>query len=128
MGHGLRHNELPAVPVRRESRLFLALAILASAALWFVQGLWIWRLFHGLPAMGFNRRKMESERAAAAAKEAEGRRALGPQILADGENLGTRGKRRTCRPHAPFAELVRVSPRSIADEMREEHRALVMGE
>jgi hypothetical protein len=37
--------------------------------------------------MGFNKRKMESERAAAAAKEAEARRALGPQILADAEQL-----------------------------------------
>ena len=40
-----------------------------------------------MPSMGFNRRKMESERAAVAAKEAEGRRALGPQILADAERL-----------------------------------------
>ena len=30
--------------------------------------------------MGFNKRRMESERAAAAAKEAEGRQALGRQI------------------------------------------------
>jgi hypothetical protein len=30
---------------------------------------------------------------------------------------------RSCRPNAPFAELVRLSPTSIADEMREEHRA-----
>jgi hypothetical protein len=37
--------------------------------------------------MGFNKRRMESERAAAAAKEAEARRALGPQILADAEHL-----------------------------------------
>jgi hypothetical protein len=29
---------------------------------------------------------------------------------------------RNCRPNAPFAELVMLSPRSIADEMREEHR------
>lgn len=28
---------------------------------------------------------------------------------------------RSCRPNAPFAELVRLSERSIADEMREEH-------
>ena len=35
---------------------------------------------------------------------------------------------RSCRPHAPFAELVRLSPRSIADEMREEHRRRVLGE
>jgi hypothetical protein len=31
--------------------------------------------------MGFSKRRMESERAAVAAKEAEARRALGPQIL-----------------------------------------------
>ena len=37
--------------------------------------------------MGFSKRRMESERAAAAAKEAEARRALGPQILADAEHL-----------------------------------------
>jgi hypothetical protein len=30
--------------------------------------------------------------------------------------------------HAPFAELVKLSPRSIADEMREEHRKRVLGE
>jgi hypothetical protein len=33
--------------------------------------------------MGFNKRRMESERAAAAAKEAAARRALGPQIIED---------------------------------------------
>ena len=37
--------------------------------------------------MGFNRRKMESERAAAAAKEAKARRALGRQIVEDAERL-----------------------------------------
>jgi hypothetical protein len=37
--------------------------------------------------MGFNRRKMESERAAAAAKEANARRALGRQIVEDAERL-----------------------------------------
>ncbi len=40
--------------------------------------------------MGFNRRKMESERAATAAtaaKESEARRALAPQILADAGHL-----------------------------------------
>ena len=31
---------------------------------------------------------------------------------------------RFCRPNAPFAELVRLSRTSIADEMREEHRRL----
>jgi len=35
---------------------------------------------------------------------------------------------RSCRPNAPFAELVRLSPTSIADEMREEHRRRLLGE
>jgi hypothetical protein len=35
---------------------------------------------------------------------------------------------RSCRPNAPFAELVRLSRISIADEMREEHRREVLGE
>ncbi len=34
---------------------------------------------------------------------------------------------RSCRPNAPFAELVRLSRMSIADEMREEHRRRVLG-
>jgi hypothetical protein len=37
--------------------------------------------------MGFNKRRMESERAAAAEKEAAARRALGPQILEDAVRL-----------------------------------------
>jgi hypothetical protein len=37
--------------------------------------------------MGFNKRRMESERKAANAQEAEAGRALGPQILADAERL-----------------------------------------
>jgi hypothetical protein len=37
--------------------------------------------------MGFNRRKMESERAAFAAQEAEARRARGPQIVEDAKRL-----------------------------------------
>ena len=129
---------------------------------------------------------MESERAAVAAREAEARRALGPQILADAEHLiATWNARqeahmpmlfsptigaaivarhwflwvrcpachtvsavdlrgldrhpeaavtslipllscRSCRPNAPFAELVRLSPASIVDEMREEHRRRVL--
>lgn len=32
------------------------------------------------------------------------------------------------RPHAPFAELLKQSPRSIAGEKREEHRRRVLGE
>jgi hypothetical protein len=127
--------------------------------------------------MGFNKRRMESERKAAAAQEAEARRALGPQILADAERLvATWNARqqahmpmlfsptisaaiaarhwflwvrcpacrtmssidlrsldrhpdaavtslipalscRSCRPHAPFAELVKLSARSIADDL-----------
>ncbi len=35
---------------------------------------------------------------------------------------------RLCRPNAPFAELVRLSKTSIADEMREEQRRRVLGE
>ena len=35
---------------------------------------------------------------------------------------------RSCRPNAPFAELVRLSRTSIADEMREEHRWRVLGD
>jgi hypothetical protein len=40
-----------------------------------------------LSVMGFNKRRMVSERAAVAAKEAEARRALGRQILEDAEHL-----------------------------------------
>jgi hypothetical protein len=35
---------------------------------------------------------------------------------------------RSCRPNAPFAELVRLSRTSIADEMRDDHRRQVLGE
>ena len=34
---------------------------------------------------------------------------------------------RSCWPHAPFAELVCLSNKSIADEMREEHTRQVLG-
>jgi len=34
---------------------------------------------------------------------------------------------RSCRPNAPFAEIVRLSRTSIADEMREERRRQVLG-
>jgi len=37
--------------------------------------------------MGFNKRRMDSERAAAAAKEAAARRALGQQVVDDAERL-----------------------------------------
>jgi hypothetical protein len=35
---------------------------------------------------------------------------------------------RSCRPNAPFAELIRLSRTSIADEMREEYRHRVLGD
>jgi hypothetical protein len=35
---------------------------------------------------------------------------------------------RSCRPNAPFAELVRLSRKSIADEMRDEPRRRTIGE
>jgi hypothetical protein len=35
---------------------------------------------------------------------------------------------RACRPHAPFAELVKLSPRSISDDIREDHRRRVLGD
>jgi hypothetical protein len=35
---------------------------------------------------------------------------------------------RSCRPNARFAELVRLSRTSIADEMREEYRRRVLGD
>ena len=35
---------------------------------------------------------------------------------------------RSCRPNAPFAELVRVSRTSIAGEMREVHSRRILGE
>ena len=34
---------------------------------------------------------------------------------------------RSCRPNAPFAELVRLSRKSIADEMREQHQRHTIG-
>jgi hypothetical protein len=34
----------------------------------------------------------------------------------------------SCRPDAPFAELVRLSQTSIADEMHEEHWRKILGE
>ena len=34
---------------------------------------------------------------------------------------------RNCRPHAPFAELVKLSPLSITDEMREDRTRRMLG-
>jgi hypothetical protein len=138
--------------------------------------------------MGFNRRKMEARRAAAAEKEAAAKRATEAHILEDAGRLvaawnerqakrmpmlfsptigcalkaghwflwvccpacGTTQavdlrtldrhpwsaltslipapSRRRCRPHAPFAELVCLSDKSIADEMREQHTRRILGE
>jgi hypothetical protein len=138
--------------------------------------------------MGFNRRKMESERAAAAAKEANARRALGRQIVEDAERLiATWNARqeghmpmlfsptigaaftarywflwvrcpacrtttsvdlrtvdrhldaavtslipalscRSCRPNAPFAELLKLARSSVADELNVSRTRTVIGE
>jgi hypothetical protein len=130
--------------------------------------------------MGFNKRKMGAQRAAAAEKEAAAKRATEAQILEDAERLiagwnerqatqmpmlfsptiGSALKARhwflwvrcpacrttqaidlrtldrhpwsaltslipalscrSCRPHAPFAELVRLADKSVADELHEQ--------
>jgi hypothetical protein len=50
-------------------------------------------------------------------------------LTADGPSgEGQRIGRSARRPNAPFAELVRLSRTSIADEMREEHRRRVLSE
>lgn len=137
-----------------------------------------------IEGMGFNKRRMDSERAAAAAKEAEACRALGPQILADAARLvaawnARQEKRmptlfsptigaaitarywflwvrcpacrttqsldlrtldlhpdttvtslipalscRSCRPNAPFAELLCLSRTSIADDLHVARQSL----
>jgi hypothetical protein len=137
--------------------------------------------------VGFNKRRMESERKAAAAQEAEARRALGPQILADAEHLvktwnarqeahmpmlfsPTIGAAiaarhwflwvrcpacrtmssidlrtldrhpdatvtslipalscRSCRPNAPFAELVKLSPGSVAGALNVSRNRTIVG-
>ena len=35
---------------------------------------------------------------------------------------------RSCSPHAPFAELVRLSDKSVADELHEQHTRRALGE
>jgi hypothetical protein len=137
--------------------------------------------------MGFNKDKMEAQRAAAAEKEAAAKRATEAQLLEDASRLvaawnARQAKRmpmlfsptigcalkarnwflwvrcpacrttqavdlrtldrhpwsaisslipalscRACRPHAPFAELVRLSDKSIADELRDEYTRRVLG-
>ena len=58
-----------------------------------------------LPSMGFNKRRMQS--AAAGAKEAEARRALGPQILADAEHLvATWNARQEAHMPTPFSPTI----------------------
>jgi hypothetical protein len=141
-----------------------------------------------MPRMGFNKRRMDSERAAAAAKADVARRALGQQILEDAEHLvATWNARqeahmpmlfsptigaaltarywflwvrcpacrttqsvnlraidrhpdatvtslipalscRSCRPHAPFAELLRLSQQSVADELNVSRTRTIVGE
>jgi len=138
--------------------------------------------------MGFNRRKMEAQRAAAAEKEAAAKRASEAQILEDAGRLiaawnERQAKRmpmlfsptigcalkarhwflwvrcpacrttqavdlrtldrhpwsaisslipalscRSCRPHAPFAEFVRLSDKSVADELYEQHTRRALGD
>jgi hypothetical protein len=51
--------------------------------------------------MGFNKRKMDSGRAAVAAKEAKARRALGPQIVEDAKRLVADWNERQSR-HMPL--------------------------
>lgn len=93
--------------------------------------------------MGYSKRKMEDQRRQAAEKEAATRRATDAQVLEDAERLiddtldGHRDAAvnslipalscRSCRPTVPFAELVRLSWTSIADEMHEGHRRRVLG-
>jgi hypothetical protein len=138
--------------------------------------------------MGFNKRKMHAQRAAAAEKEAAAKRATEAKILEDASRLvaawnARQGKRmpmlfsptigcalkarhwflwvrcpacrtrqaidlrtldhrpwsaitslipalscRSCRPHAPFAELVRLSDKSVADELHEQHTRQALGD
>jgi len=138
--------------------------------------------------MGFNRRKMEAQRAAAAEKEGAAKRATEAQILEDaGRLIAAWNERQTkrmpmlfsptigcalkarhwflwvccpacrttqaidlrtldrhpwsainslipalscrsCSPHAPFAELVRLSDKSVVEELHEQHTRRVLGD
>ena len=79
--------------------------------------------------MGFNKRKMEAQRAAAAEKEVAAKRATEAQILEDaGRLLIPALSCRSCRPSAPFAELVRLSDKSVADGLHEQHTRRVLGD
>jgi hypothetical protein len=138
--------------------------------------------------MGFNKRRMESERAIAAAKAAEARRALGRQVVDDAERLVAHWNARqegrmpmlfsptigaalsarywflwvrcpacrttqsvdlraidrhpdatvtslipalscrSCRPNAPFAQLLRLAPHSVADELNVSRTRTVIDE
>jgi hypothetical protein len=74
--------------------------------------------------MGFNKRKMEDARRQEAEKEAAARRATGDvdlrrldwhrgaAVMAFTPALSCR----SCRPNAPFTELVRLSKSSVAEE------------
>jgi hypothetical protein len=82
--------------------------------------------------MSFNKRKMEDQRRQAAEKEAATRRETEAQVLEDAERLiaawNERQAKRTPMLFAPFADLLRLSRTSIADEMRKEHRRRVLGD
>ena len=131
--------------------------------------------------MGFNRRTMAAQRAAAAEKEAAAKRATEAQILEDAAWNERQAKRmpmlfsptigcalkarhwflwvccpacrttqalrtldrhpwsaltslipalscRSCRPHAPFADLICLSDKSIADETREQYTRRILRE
>jgi hypothetical protein len=92
--------------------------------------------------MGFNQRKMEARRAEAAEEEAAARRATEARCPAcrttQAVDLRTLDRHPwsaltgliralSCRPHAPSAELVCLSDKSIADEMREQHTRRILG-
>ena len=75
--------------------------------------------------MGFNRRKMEDQRRDSAAIDL---RTLDRHADAAVTSLIPALSCRSCRPNAPFAELVRLSRKSIADEMRDEYQRRVLDE
>lgn len=84
--------------------------------------------------MGFNRRKMEDKRREAVrcpacrTINAIDLRTLDRHRDAAVTSLIPSLSCRSCRPNAPFAEVVRLSRKSIAVEMRDEHRRRVLGD
>ena len=74
--------------------------------------------------MGFNRRKMEDQRRAAAAKEAASRRATDAQLLEDAERLIAGPYHPQGRPHRRFLRS-KTSESSVRDDFakaRKRHR------